>query len=813
MAMERYICIHGHFYQPPRENPWLEAIELQDSAYPYHDWNERITAECYAPNAASRILDVQGRIVRIVNNYANISYNVGPTLLAWLEQRAGDTYRSIIEADTLSQQRFAGHGSALAQPYNHMIMPLANAADRVTQVLWGLRDFRLRFHREPEGMWLPETAVDLPTLEILAENGILFTILAPNQAARIRSLGEGHWRDVDQSQLDTTRPYLQRLPSGKSIAIFFYEGPVSRAVAFEGLLKNGEVFAQRLLSIFGSQSSPQLATIATDGETYGHHHRHGDMALAYALHHIESQGLARLTNYGQYLEMFPPTHEVEIHEMTSWSCAHGVERWRSDCGCNTGGPAGSTQKWRRPLRDALDWLRDQVVEPYEARAAELLHDPWAARDDYIDVILDRAPESVDAFLQRHARFALGTEDQVQALKLLELQRHAMLMYTSCGWFFHDLAGIETVQVLRYAGRALQLAREALGRDLEEDFLNRIELARSNEPLHANGRAIYEKQVRPAAVTPEKVAAHHAVSSLYEQQEAEEEVYSYRVTSERREKLISGDAQMVLGRSHVFSTITRERATTTYALLYFGDHHVHGGYRTSGAPEAYDALVKDLRAPFLDRDFPTVIRRLDAQFKHDTFSFKSLFSDTQRRILSRILESTLTEAETAYRELYRHHAPLMRFMSDLGLPLPEAFKTTAEYVLNTDLRRTLSRRPLDMQRVRDLLEEVQSAKVELDTKGVAYALERSMERVSRELANTPEDEALLSTLESLATTGRSLSFDVDVWQVQNIYFDLMKQHYPRKRALAAEGDPQAMQWVGSFTRLGEQLAISVEQGDG
>ncbi|HEY0672232.1 MAG TPA: DUF3536 domain-containing protein, partial [Longimicrobiales bacterium] len=300
---------------------------------------------------------------------------------------------------------------------------------------------------------------------------------------------------------------------------------------------------------------------------------------------------------------------------------------------------------------------------------------------------------------------------------------------------------------------------------------------------------------------------------YEQQEAEEEVYSYRVTSERREKLISGDAQMVLGRSHVFSTITRERATTTYALLYFGDHHVHGGYRTSGAPEAYDALVKDLRAPFLDRDFPTVIRRLDAQFKHDTFSFKSLFSDTQRRILSRILESTLTEAETAYRELYRHHAPLMRFMSDLGLPLPEAFKTTAEYVLNTDLRHTLSRRPLDMQRVRELLEEVQSAKVELDTKGVAYALERSMERVSRELANTPEDEALLSTLESLATTGRSLSFDVDVWQVQNIYFDLMKQHYPRMRALAAEGDAQAMQWVGSFTRLGEQLAISVEQGVG
>jgi hypothetical protein len=623
---------------------------------------------------------------------------------------------------------------------------------------------------------------------------------------------DGAWRDVDQTNLDTTRPYLQRLPSGRSIAIFFYDGSTSRAVAFEGLLKNGEVFAQRIMSIFGSQTSPQLANIATDGETYGHHHRHGDMALAYALYHIESQGLARLTNYSQYLALFPPDHEVEIRENTSWSCAHGIERWRGDCGCNTGGPLGSNQAWRKPVREALDWLRDQVREPFAARASELLHDPWAARDQYIDITLDRAPESVDAFLARHARRPLSPEQEVQALKLLELQRHAMLMYTSCGWFFHDLAGIETVQVLRYAGRALQLARETLGRDLEEDFLSQIEHARSNDLQHGTGRAIYEKYVRPAAVDLENVAAHHAVSFLYEQQEAEEEVYCYRVTADRREKLVSGDAQMVLGRSHVFSTITRERAITTYALLYFGDHHVHGGYRTSGAPEAYDELLKDLRTPFLDRDFPTVIRRLDAQFKKNNFSFKSLFSDTQRRILNRILESTLTEAETAYRELYRHHAPLMRFMSDLGLPMPEAFKTTAEYVLNTDLRRTLARHPLDMQRVRELMEEVQSAKVDLDTKGVGYALERSMERVSRELAEAPEDETLLSTLEALATIARSLSFDVDVWQVQNIYFDLMTRHYPRLRAVAAEGDSQAMQWIGSFTRLGEQLAISVERGE-
>jgi alpha-amylase/alpha-mannosidase (GH57 family) len=807
--MERYVCIHGHFYQPPRENPWLEAIELQDSAYPYHDWNERITAECYAPNAASRILDAQGRIVRIVNNYSSISFNVGPTLLAWLEKHSPDTYQSVIEADVQSRTRFDGHGSAMAQPYNHMIMPLANPADRLTQVIWGIHDFKQRFQRPPEGMWLPETAVDVATLEVLAEHDISFTVLAPHQAVRVRKLG-GDWRDISESQLDTTRPYLQQLPSGKSIAIYFYDGTVSRAVAFEGLLKNGEIFAQRLLSIFGSQS-PQLANIATDGETYGHHHRHGDMALAYASYHIESKGLARLTNYAQYLALFPPEYEVEVRELTSWSCAHGVERWRSDCGCLTGGKAGSSQIWRKPLRDALDWMRDQIREPFEARAGELLHDPWAARDDYIKLILDRAPDNVDEFLRRHARVELTNEQEVLVLKLLELQRHAMLMYTSCGWFFHDLAGIETIQVLRYAGRALQLAREALGCDLEEAFLTRLEQAVSNDSAEGSGRDIYNRYVRAAAVDLEKVAAHFAVSSLYEELDPDEQIYSYRVTADRREKLVSGDAQMVLGRAHVFSNITRASAVTTYALLYFGDHHVHGGYRTSSTVEEYERLVTELRAPFLDRDFPTVIRRLDAHFPSDTFSFKSLFSDTQRRILDRILESTLTEAETAYRELYRNHAPLMRFMSDLGLPLPEAFRTTAEYVLNTDLRRTLARPKLDMQRVRELLQEVQSAKVDVDVKGLSYALERSMARIAIQLADDSENETLLNTLEALATTARTMSFDVDVWQVQNIYFDLMKRHYPRLRAAAADGDARATQWISSFTRLGEQLAISVDQG--
>ena len=423
---DRCICIHGHFYQPPRENPWLETVERQDSAYPYHDWNERVTAECYAPNAASRILDERGRILRITNNYSRISFNYGPTLLSWLERHDPETYRLILAADSESRDAFGGHGSAMAQAYNHLIMPLANERDKQTQVAWGVADFRHRFGREPEGMWLPETAVDTDSLEALAAHGIKFTVLAPHQASRVRAMAGKDatqaWRDVRGGRIDPTMPYLCRLPSGRSIVLFFYDGPVSRAVAFEGLLSNGIGFAERLAGLFfDGRKRAQLVHIATDGESYGHHHRFGEMALSYALHHIEAKGLARLTNYGFYLEQHPPTHEVEILENTSWSCAHGVERWQSDCGCHSGRGGGWNQQWRRPLRVALDWLRDTVAPLFEYRGREILRDPWAARDAYIGVVLDRSPESVERFLAAHAARPLTEADKVTALRLLELQ--------------------------------------------------------------------------------------------------------------------------------------------------------------------------------------------------------------------------------------------------------------------------------------------------------------------------------------------------------------------------------------------------------
>ena len=494
--MERYICIHGHFYQPPREDPWLDRIEPQESAHPFHDWNERIAAECYAPNAASPLLNGDNQTIATVDNYAKISFNFGPTLLSWMEQHRPDVCQAIVEADRLSRQAHGGHGSAIAQVYNHMIMPLAGARDKATQVRWAIEDFRKRFQRDPEGMWLPETAVDLDTLEALAGAGIRFTILAPHQALRVKEIGRGEWQDVSGGRIDPSAAYLCYLPSGRSIQLFFYNGLIAADVAFGGLLHSGDLFARRLLEAFdGERGGPQIVHIATDGETYGHHRRYGDMALAACLTSIESNGAARLTNYGEYLERHPPTHAVEIVENSSWSCAHGVERWRNDCGCHTGAHAGWSQGWRKPLRQAMDWLSDQAAALYEKEAALYLSDPWKARDDYVEVILERSANSQERFLKRHAAAGLDGGEKNKILQLLEMQRYAMLIYTSCGWFFDDIAGLEAAQVMRYAARTMELAREINGADLEAEYLRMLERAPGN--LDGSGAKVYELLVKPA----------------------------------------------------------------------------------------------------------------------------------------------------------------------------------------------------------------------------------------------------------------------------------------------------------------------------
>jgi len=807
--LEKYICVHGHFYQPPRENPWLEAIELQDSAYPYHDWNQRITAECYAQNTASRRLDEGGQIVELVNNYSRISFNMGPTLLSWLEVNAADTYREILEADRLSQERFSGHGSALGQVYNHMILPLANREDKYTQVHWGIQDFEHRFGRKPEGMWLPETAVDWETLEVLAELGIRFTILAPHQATQTRRIGARNWRDVSNGGIDPTRAYLLRLPSRRTISIFFYDGPISRAIAFEGLLNSGEGFARRLLGAVSDQRDwPQLVHIATDGESYGHHHRYGDMALAYALHYIETNQLARLTNYGEYLEKHPPTQEVVIADKTAWSCAHGIERWRSNCGCNSGGNPRWNQEWRAPLRAAFDWLRDTISRAYQESARTLFRDPRAVRNDYIQVVLDRSSRGLDAFLARHATHELSFEERITAIKLLEMQRQTMLMYTSCGWFFDELSGIETVQVIQYAARAVQLAQETSGDAIEPQFLDLLAQAKSNIPAHQDGRWIYENWVRGAVVDLTKVAAHYAVSSLFEEYSGESVIYGYAINLDDHQVFEAGRARLAIGRARVIHQIIQEGATLTFVVLHLGDHNLNADVRQYQGEEAYQAMVKELSQIFGRGEFTEVIRVMDRHFGQSRHSLRSLFKDEQRKVLEQVLESTMAGIEAVYRQQYENNYPLMRFLIDLRNPIPRALHAAAEFIVNTDLRTSLSQDDLDPERIEGLLNDARAGDLHLDGEGLGLLLRQNVESMMERFSSAPNEDHILERLVQAAGLANAMPFEVDLWRVQNLYYELLHGVFPFFRDRAGQGDAGAQEWVNQFTALGQQLSVKV-----
>ncbi|HYL39390.1 MAG TPA: DUF3536 domain-containing protein [Bryobacteraceae bacterium] len=798
MTNPRYLCIHGHFYQPPRENPWLEAIEVQDSAFPYHDWNERVTAECYAPNGASRILDGDNRIVKIVNNYAGISYDFGPTLLSWMEDHAPETYRDILEADRASLQRFSGHGSAMAQCYNHMIMPLANARDKRTQVRWGIEDFRHRFGRDPQGMWLPETAVDLETLDLLAEHGIQFTVLAPSQAKSMD--GE----DVSGQRIDPTRAYRQNLPSGRTINLFFYDGPVARAVAFEGLLRNGEQFARRLLDAFSDQRDwPQLAHIATDGETYGHHHTYGDMALAYALDHIESNGLARITNYAEYLELHPAQHQVEILENTAWSCVHGVGRWSANCGCNSGGHPDWNQEWRAPLRAALDWLRDQIAACYERTATRYLKDPWAARDDYIQVILDRSAQSQDRFAARHfRRKSLHRNDRVKVWKLLEMQRHAMLMYTSCGWFFDELSGLETMQVIQYAGRVVQLAQELSGDSFEQGFAEKLALAKSNIAEHRDGALVYDKFIKPAMVDLRKLGAHYAMSSFFSEYPEQARIYCYSVESKDYRLKKSGKMQLAFGKARFTSEITQESEMLMFGVLHLGDHNLHGGVSEFRGEEIYRDLAKATRDAFSRSDLPDAIHRIAEGFQGSTYSLRNLFRDEQRRVLNRVLESALKDIRIAYRQIYEEQAPVLRFMSECHIPVSKELKLTAEVALNDLLRGSIEEPRLDLSHIQSLLEEVRVAGVPLDTAALEITLRRNLENESWSFYQNPRDLESLRACRQAVEAAKSLPLPLELWSIQNHAYAVLG------KILRDMREKNETEWVAEFERLARLLLLRV-----
>jgi alpha-amylase/alpha-mannosidase (GH57 family) len=819
---KRFICIHGHFYQPPRENPWLETVETQDSAAPYHDWNERVCAECYATNGAARIVNNRNQIISIVNNYSRISFNVGPTLLSWLKDNAPRTYRMILDGERSSRKHYRGHSSAMAQVYNHMIMPLASPRDRLTQIRWGIADYMHHFGEQPEGMWLAETAADTATLEAMAQNGIKFTVLAPYQCKRIRplkqaaadpmpaealSLPPSNWIDTPDATVDTTRPYLVRFASGASIAIFFYDGPASRAIAFEGLRNSGENFAARLKGEFKDSPQTQLVHVATDGESYGHHHKYGDMALAYALRLLEQDKTVKLTNYGDFLSQFQPEYECEIVDNTSWSCIHGVERWRSNCGCN-GGKPGWNQAWRAPLREGLDELRDALVPLTEQEGGKLFRDVWAARDAYIQVVLDRSADTTDRFFTEQQSHPLTESERVRALELMEMQRHAQLMYTSCGWFFDDISGIETVQIIAYAARVLQLAQQLFGKRaaaLEPAFRARLAKAQSNVPSAGDGSKIYQKSVRTMELNLEQVAAHYAISSVFSSFADETDLFCYRVLRISYEIHTSGRGRLALGRAHIASAITGREQAFSFAVLHFGDQNITAAVRSYSDIDAaaFEIFAAEAGEHVEHADFPEVIRVLDRYYGHADYSLTSLFSDEQRRIVKLILNSTLWDIENSLTTIYQDHASLLHYLSQAGLPKPPALTLAAGFAVNAGLRRTLESEPIDVAKLRSYLSMSKADQITLETATLSYIADQRMKRAMVELQMSAGSLEVLDRVLTLARTLCELPFDLNLWQAQNIWYEILRTS---GYALATLQDADRARWDAGFSELATCLTI-------
>lgn len=805
--MEKHVCIHGHFYQPPRENPWLEEVEMEDSAYPYHDWNDKITQECYKQNAASRILGPNKKIIDIVNNYTKMSFDFGPTLLSWLEKHAPDIYASVIEADKISRESFSGHGAAIAQAYNHIIMPLANRRDKQTQVLWGIYDFEHRFGRKPEGMWLPETAVDLETLEVLAENQLKFTILAPHQAQRYRKVGEKEWKNAYGNELDTTRPYLCALPSGQTISLFFYHSPTATEVANGRLLQNGESFAKKMCDIFTEGNCPsQLAHIATDGETFGHHHRYTDMALAYCFHYIEFNNLARITVYGEYLEKFPPAYEVEIRENTSWSCNHGIERWRSNCGCHYDKYPSGAQHWRGPLREAMDWLRDGLSGVYEKIMSQYVDNPWALRDRYIKLILDR--NSVEDFLSNMVGQNLSYEEKVRILKLLEMQRHSLLMYTSCGWYFDDISGIEAIQIMQYACRAIQLANEVDGIDLESKFKGILERAPTNTREPANGREVYDSLIRPNRTDLNRVGAHFALSSLFTEYPDEIDVFCYSATTEVYDRVDAGIQILATGRTTIRSNIVLEEHPIDFAVLHFGDHNLTGSVNARMADDAFANLGESLKRAFTKGDTTEVMRLMNVSFGGNNYSLWHLFKDEQRRILYELLETVWREIETSFRHVYEHNYTIMEMMRSMNIPLPKALSTPAEFILNQDLCRTIQNEQVNTEELRRLVDQARRLSLQLDEETLRFVSSKKINHLMAKLEKSPDDINLLESLDSFFSILFSIISNVDLQTSQNVFFIIGKKIYMEMKQRADSGKAPAKKWLELFNKLANYLGVAI-----
>ena len=807
-----YLTIHGHFYQPPRENPWLEYLELQESAAPCHDWNERVCKECYLPNSISKIVGDENKIVDIVNNYAHMSYNFGPTLLSWLEKYSPHTYEQIIKADIESARDNNGHGNAIAQVYNHIILPLANKRDKYTQVLWGIEDFKYRYGRMPEGIWLAETACDDETLGVLADCGIKFTILSPYQAKSCRKIGTEEFTNVENGEIDTTVSYKYNIKSnGKSINLFFYNANISQAVAFEELLRDGKRFVDKLKT--GMKDGGGLVNIATDGESYGHHTKFGDMALSYILKiKAEEEGFT-LINYGNFLEKFPPQNEVVIKPVSSWSCFHGVGRWCDDCGCSTGGLQGWNQKWRKPLREAFDFLRDKLIRITEEKGKSCFNDVWAARNDYIHVVLNRNDETVKAFAEKNLKKGYDKKSLSKALKLMEIQRQAMLMYTSCGWFFNDISGIETVQIMKYAARAIQLAGEFSHENIEKEFLSILNKAQSNITERGTGRDIYEKEVKPSVFDYRKIAVIWAARSLVEDYSKNAELYSNKIAVNEYKKVSKGTSVLIVGQITVNNEITFDSHDIVFSLLQFAGGDIHCAVKDLADNDEYTKFSKNLLSLYNSSPMTETIRALDKFFGMKYYSLKEIPTEERCKALSSVLRSKMYRFQNVYRDVYKEGKNVIVYMRELGLEVPPEFKLSAQYTIARDFNFFLKSGNFDensVQLASERNDEANMLGIKLDKSPSEKIISDLILESVKNLSLKTELNEINMLLKYLGYAEK-LELEPDITAAQNIYFNSLYSKFKdiEKMINSDNSVNNKNEILSKILQIGDKLGISTD----
>ncbi|GMT41886.1 MAG: glycoside hydrolase [bacterium] len=779
------MCIHAHFYQPPRENPWIDEVETEESAAPFHDWNERITRECYGSNTASRILK-DGKILEIVSNYEKISFNFGPTLLTWLERHKPKEYEKIISADRISAEKRGGHGNAVAQVYNHSIMPLNGKRDKETQIIWGIKDFLYRFGRQPEGIWFAETAIDRESLLLAAKHGIKFTILAPHQAKRIRPIKpDAEWETVE-NEINTRVPYIYRPDGENEIAIFFYDGALSHSIAFGGGLNDGHELGRSITSAFKTDENKEEETnnpiinLATDGESYGHHHRFGEMALSAILEAIEAEGKAALTNYGEYLEKNRPTVEVDIHENSSWSCAHGVERWKSDCGCSVGAHGGWNQKWREPLRGALNALKEKLDAVFEEGVSQFIKSPWDARNGYIDVLTDRGKTGIYAFIEKYGARPLEAHQVTETMKYFEMQVAAMKMFTSCGWFFNDVSGLETIQILKYAARAIDLAQQVSLIRLEDRFIEDLSKSLSNVKEIGTGADLYESRVRPLRVDPRKIAAHKLIiNALRREEETTSRIYSYELELLDRHLEEYLDTMLMVGRLRLQSSSTLETQELVFCLLHFGGHDVNCALHPFLSTDIYERIRDELLDCFRKHSMPDMIHAVEEHFGHKYYTIKALFRDERKKVVEQLLTDRISRFGEAYQSLFEENSKLMDFFADVNVPMPEEFMIAAKYVFEKRLNTLFLNVNGDgdgyAKNMGHIMDEAAKWKIKLSYKKVEKNIDSFLKNLLTKVSAELDDNSAMVVVETLRRI-KHRGMNTNLWEMQNMLYPLFRSVY-------------------------------------